>query len=92
MHLVSYKSVSLTFYIFSESMLTLSLAACFNTAIALDPGTAESPTPAFTCSAAGRMGQFVDYHRGFGGNLLIWGLFIGWLAVTELAWFSLVLH
>jgi hypothetical protein len=60
--------------------------------LTFDPGTAESPIPALKDGTVGRTGNFSDFHLGLSGNLLVWGLFIGRLAVTKLARLSVVLH
>jgi hypothetical protein len=36
------------------------------------------------------MDKFSNYRLGLSDDLLVWGLFIDWLAVTEIAWFSVV--
>lgn len=90
MHLVSCKSDISIFH--HTSNLCLLLAARSSTTITFDSGTAESPTPALKDGTVGWMGKFGDYHLGLSGDFIVWSLFIGWLAVTELAWFNLVLH
>lgn len=68
------------------------MVARIDTTITSDRGAARSPMPAFKDRTVGWMGKFSDHHLGFCGDFLVWSLFVGLLAVTELVCFSVVLH